>query len=152
MFEEVGITKAMRILEKYSDNTVYKCNPALLLRLISILLSFPYVWEETFQRFSAQLHDLMQSRQENSYLTTIARQIGPCIRSIAKVKERLEPRLNEPKELKDDRTEDMLKIYEDTTMATDTKQTILTTLTNLSDEAALKNKNLLGQGSRRTQR
>lgn len=41
MFEEVGITKAMRILKKYSDNTVYKCNPALLLRLISILLSFP---------------------------------------------------------------------------------------------------------------
>lgn len=36
-------------------------------------------------------------------------------------------RLKEPKELKDDCTEDMLKTYEDTTMATDTKQTILTT-------------------------
>lgn len=39
------------------------------------------------------------------------------------------PRLKEPKELKDDRTEAMLKIYEDTTTATDTKQTISTTLT-----------------------
>lgn len=42
--------------------------------------------------FVAQLHDLLQLKQENSYLTTIARQIGPYIRSIAKVKERLEPR------------------------------------------------------------
>eukprot|EP00063_Salmo_salar_P026908 XP_014001743.1 PREDICTED: RING finger protein 207-like isoform X3 [Salmo salar] len=122
---------------------------------------FEEVWETTFQRvaneqeiYEAQLHDLTQLRQENSYLTTIARQIGPYIRSIAKVKERLEPRLKEPKELKDDRTEAMLKIYEDTTTATDTKQTISTTLTNdltcrpttddnhtlsnLSDEAALK--------------
>lgn len=41
---------------------------------------------------SAQLHDLMQLKQENSYLTTIARQISPYILSIAKVKERLEPR------------------------------------------------------------
>lgn len=40
----------------------------------------------------AQLHDLMQLKQENSYLTTIARQISPYILSIAKVKERLEPR------------------------------------------------------------
>uniref|UniRef100_A0A3P8XAG7 RING finger protein 207 n=1 Tax=Esox lucius TaxID=8010 RepID=A0A3P8XAG7_ESOLU len=57
------------------------------------------IWEETFQRvaneqeiYEAQLHDLLQLRQENSYLTTIAKQIGPYIRSIAKVKERLEPR------------------------------------------------------------
>uniref|UniRef100_A0A674DFG9 RING finger protein 207 n=1 Tax=Salmo trutta TaxID=8032 RepID=A0A674DFG9_SALTR len=60
---------------------------------------FEEVWETTFQRvaneqeiYEAQLHDLTQLRQENSYLTTIARQIGPYIRSIAKVKERLEPR------------------------------------------------------------
>ncbi|KAG9337693.1 hypothetical protein JZ751_028343 [Albula glossodonta] len=89
---------------------------------------FEEIWEETFQRvaneqeiYEAQLHDLLQLKQENSYLTTIARQIGPYIRSIAKVKERLEPRLKEPKELQDDRTETMLKIYEDTTMGTETQ-------------------------------
>ncbi|XP_026854009.1 RING finger protein 207 isoform X2 [Electrophorus electricus] len=87
---------------------------------------FEEIWEETYQRvaneqeiYEAQLHDLLQLKQENSYLTTIARQIGPYIRSIAKVKERLEPRLKEPKELKDDRTESMLKIYEDSTMSAD---------------------------------
>uniref|UniRef100_A0AAR2J6X6 RING finger protein 207 n=1 Tax=Pygocentrus nattereri TaxID=42514 RepID=A0AAR2J6X6_PYGNA len=60
---------------------------------------FEEIWEETFQRvaneqeiYEAQLHDLLQLKQENSYLTTIARQIGPYILSIAKVKERLEPR------------------------------------------------------------
>uniref|UniRef100_A0A671U880 RING finger protein 207 n=1 Tax=Sparus aurata TaxID=8175 RepID=A0A671U880_SPAAU len=60
---------------------------------------FEEVWDETFQRvtneqeiYEAQLHDLMQLKQENSYLTTIARQISPYILSIAKVKERLEPR------------------------------------------------------------
>ncbi|KAM9429361.1 RING finger protein 207 [Salvelinus alpinus] len=133
---------------------------------------FEEVWETTFQRvaneqeiYEAQLHDLTQLRQENNYLTTIARQIGPYIRSIAKVKERLEPRLKEPKELKDDRTEAMLKIYEDTTTATDTKQTISTTLTNdltcqpttddshtlsnISDEAALKN-NFYWPGKQKT--
>lgn len=41
---------------------------------------------------AAQLLDLMQLKQENFYLTTIARQISPYIMSIAKVKERLEPR------------------------------------------------------------
>lgn len=40
----------------------------------------------------AQLYDLLQLKQENSYLTTIAKQISPYIMSIAKVKERLEPR------------------------------------------------------------
>lgn len=40
----------------------------------------------------AQLHDLLQLRQENSCLTTITKQIAPYVRSIAKVKERLEPR------------------------------------------------------------
>lgn len=81
---------------------------------------FEEIWEETFQRvtneqeiYEAQLHDLMQLKQENSYLTTIARQIGPYILSIAKVKERLEPRYQEAKDLEDDRTETMLKIYED---------------------------------------
>ncbi|KAL1021349.1 hypothetical protein UPYG_G00012140 [Umbra pygmaea] len=94
---------------------------------------FEEIWEETFQRvaneqeiYEAQLHDLMQLRQENSYLTTIARHIGPYIRSIAKVKERLEPRLKEPKELKDERTETMLKIFEDPNMAPDSEQTIST--------------------------
>ena len=45
-----------------------------------------------FWSSSAQLHDLLQLKQENSCLTTIARQIGPYILSIAKIKERLEPR------------------------------------------------------------
>ncbi|MGH0118300.1 UNVERIFIED_CONTAM: hypothetical protein FKN15_049321 [Acipenser sinensis] len=81
---------------------------------------FEEIWEETFQRvaneqeiYEAQLHDLVQLRQENTYLTTITKQISPYIRSIAKVKERLEPRLKESKELKDDRTETMLHIYDD---------------------------------------
>uniref|UniRef100_A0A671NNT9 RING finger protein 207 n=1 Tax=Sinocyclocheilus anshuiensis TaxID=1608454 RepID=A0A671NNT9_9TELE len=60
---------------------------------------FEEIWEETLQRvaneqeiYEAQLHDLLQLKQENSFLTTISRQIGPYIGSIAKVKERLEPR------------------------------------------------------------
>ncbi|XP_070706361.1 RING finger protein 207 [Pempheris klunzingeri] len=89
---------------------------------------FEEVWDETFQRvtneqeiYEAQLHDLMQLKQENTYLTTITRQISPYILSIAKVKERLEPRFQEPKEHHDDRTETMLKIYEDTTFAKDSQ-------------------------------
>ncbi|XP_049893154.1 RING finger protein 207 [Epinephelus moara] len=89
---------------------------------------FEEIWDETFQRvtneqeiYEAQLHDLMQLKQENSYLTTITRQISPYILSIAKVKERLEPRLQENKEHHDDRTETMLKIYEDSTMAKDSQ-------------------------------
>uniref|UniRef100_A0A4W6EKF3 RING finger protein 207 n=1 Tax=Lates calcarifer TaxID=8187 RepID=A0A4W6EKF3_LATCA len=85
---------------------------------------FEEIWDETFQRvtneqeiYEAQLHDLMQLKQENFYLTTIARQISPYILSIAKVKERLEPRFQEPKEHHDDRTETMLKIYEDSSVA-----------------------------------
>lgn len=85
---------------------------------------FEEIWDETFQRvtneqeiYEAQLHDLMQLKQENSYLTTIAKQINPYIMSIAKVKERLEPRFQEVKEHHDDRTETMLKIYEDGTIA-----------------------------------
>ncbi|XP_038629635.1 RING finger protein 207 isoform X2 [Scyliorhinus canicula] len=86
---------------------------------------FEEVWEETYQRvaneqeiYEAQLHDLVLLKQENTYLMTIARQISPYIRSIAKVKERLEPRLKEPKEVKDDRTENMLKIYDENSSVT----------------------------------
>ncbi|XP_041130511.1 RING finger protein 207-like isoform X4 [Polyodon spathula] len=84
------------------------------------------IWEETFQRvaneqeiYEAQLHDLVQLRQENTYLTNITKQITPYIRSIAKVKERLEPRLKESKELKDDRTETMLHIYDDSAVCSE---------------------------------
>ncbi|XP_071654417.1 RING finger protein 207 isoform X3 [Patagioenas fasciata] len=52
---------------------------------------FEEVWEETYQRvaneqeiYEAQLHDLLQLRQENSCLTTITKQIAPYVRSIAK--------------------------------------------------------------------
>lgn len=45
---------------------------------------------------TAQLRDLLQLKQENAYLTTITKQITPYIRSIAKVKERLEPRFQAP--------------------------------------------------------
>uniref|UniRef100_UPI00398E531C RING finger protein 207 isoform X1 n=1 Tax=Pristiophorus japonicus TaxID=55135 RepID=UPI00398E531C len=86
---------------------------------------FEEVWEETYQRvaneqeiYEAQLHDLMLLKKENTYLTTITRQISPYIRSIAKVKERLEPRLKEPKEVKDDRTDNMLKIYDESSIVT----------------------------------
>ncbi|XP_034389464.1 RING finger protein 207 isoform X5 [Cyclopterus lumpus] len=85
---------------------------------------FEEIWDETFQRvtneqeiYEAQLHDLMQLKQENSYLTTITRQISPYILSIAKVKERLEPRFQEAKKHHDDRTETMLKVYEESAMA-----------------------------------
>ncbi|XP_006025624.1 RING finger protein 207 isoform X1 [Alligator sinensis] len=87
---------------------------------------FEEIWEETYQRvaneqeiYEAQLHDLLQLKQENSYLTTITKQIAPYVRSIAKVKERLEPRLQEPKELKDDPSETLLKIYDDSPATTD---------------------------------
>lgn len=82
--------------------------------------AFEEIWEETYQRvaneqeiYEAQLHDLQQLKQENGYLTTIAKQIAPYVRSIAKVKERLEPRLKEPQELKDDVSE---KTSEDSSM------------------------------------
>uniref|UniRef100_A0A3B3V6R2 RING finger protein 207 n=1 Tax=Poecilia latipinna TaxID=48699 RepID=A0A3B3V6R2_9TELE len=87
---------------------------------------FEEIWDETLQMVNneqeiyEQLHDLMQLKQENSYLTTIARQISPYILSIAKVKERLEP-FQEPKEHLDDRTETMLKIYEDSTVPKDSQ-------------------------------
>lgn len=56
----------------------------------------PAVWgwqcSSPFLSLPAQLHDLLQLRQENSCLSTITKQIAPYVRSIAKVKERLEPR------------------------------------------------------------
>ncbi|NXY66588.1 RN207 protein, partial [Callaeas wilsoni] len=58
----------------------------------------------------AQLHDLLQLRQENSCLSTITKQIAPYVRSIAKVKERLEPRLQEPQEPKEEQAQMLLKI------------------------------------------
>ncbi|XP_076863860.1 RING finger protein 207 [Brachyhypopomus gauderio] len=82
-------------------------------------------WQDTLQRvtneqdvYEAQLHDLLQLKQENSYLTTIARQIGPYISSIAKVKERLEPRFHVLKEHEVEHSETMLKINQDTTTTT----------------------------------
>nr|XP_020655615.1 RING finger protein 207 isoform X1 [Pogona vitticeps] len=80
---------------------------------------FEETWEETYQRvaneqeiYEAQLHDLLQLKQENSYLTTITKQIAPYVRSIVKVKERLEPRLQEAKE-KEDQLESLLKVHDD---------------------------------------
>ncbi|KAK7119313.1 hypothetical protein R3I94_021226 [Phoxinus phoxinus] len=84
---------------------------------------FQEIWDVTFQRvtneqeiYEAQLHDLLQLKQENSYLTTITRQIGPYILSIAKVKERLEPRFQKPE---DDRMDTIVKICEDNAMTTE---------------------------------
>ncbi|XP_045331404.1 RING finger protein 207 isoform X1 [Leopardus geoffroyi] len=64
---------------------------------------FQEIWEESYQRvaneqeiYEAQLRDLLQLKQENAYLTSITKQITPYVRSIAKVKERLEPRLQMP--------------------------------------------------------
>ncbi|XP_076003543.1 RING finger protein 207 [Genypterus blacodes] len=102
---------------------------------------FEEVWDETYQRvtneqeiYEAQLHDLQQLKQENSYLTTITRQISPYILSIAKVKERLEPRLPEPKEHLDDRTQTMLKIYEDCTIAKDNQDSASQTCATYQDK------------------
>ncbi|XP_074074709.1 RING finger protein 207 isoform X2 [Macrotis lagotis] len=78
---------------------------------------FEETWKETYQRianeqeiYEAQLYDLFQLRQENSYLITITKQITPYVRSIAKVKERLEPRFQEPTE---EESENLQKIHED---------------------------------------
>ncbi|XP_062470472.1 RING finger protein 207 isoform X1 [Pezoporus occidentalis] len=85
---------------------------------------FEEVWEETYQRvaneqeiYEAQLHDLLQLRQENNCLTTITKQIAPYVRSIAKVKERLEPRLQEPREPKEETAQMLLKMCEDSEAA-----------------------------------
>ncbi|XP_065097220.1 RING finger protein 207 isoform X3 [Paramisgurnus dabryanus] len=80
---------------------------------------FEEIWDVTFQRvtneqeiYEAQLHDLLQLKLENSYLTTIARQIGPYILSIAKVKERLEPRFQKPYSPEDDSIDTTVQINE----------------------------------------
>ncbi|XP_030363721.1 RING finger protein 207 isoform X2 [Strigops habroptila] len=85
---------------------------------------FEEVWEETYQRvaneqeiYEAQLHDLLQLRQENNCLTTITKQIAPYVRSIAKVKERLEPRLQEPRDPKEEPVQMLLKICDDSEAA-----------------------------------
>ncbi|KAM6402628.1 RING finger protein 207 isoform 2-T2 [Rhynochetos jubatus] len=85
---------------------------------------FEEVWEEMYQRvaneqeiYEAQLHDLLQLRQENSCLTTITKQIAPYVRSIAKVKERLEPRLQETREPKEEQAQMLLKICDDSEAA-----------------------------------
>ncbi|XP_001496718.1 RING finger protein 207 isoform X2 [Equus caballus] len=78
---------------------------------------FQEIWEESSQRvaneqeiYEAQLHDLLQLKQENAYLTTVTKQITPYVRSIAKVKERLEPRFLAPA---DDQSEHPQNMYED---------------------------------------
>ncbi|XP_010003601.1 PREDICTED: RING finger protein 207 [Chaetura pelagica] len=85
---------------------------------------FEEVWEETYQRvaneqeiYEAQLHDLLQLRQGNSSLTTITKQIAPYVRSIAKVKERLEPRLQEPQDPKEEPAQMLLRICDDSKAA-----------------------------------
>lgn len=64
----------------------------LLIHLCNVCLA-PLISALIRLLITAQLHDLLQLKQENAYLTTIARQIGPYILSIARVKERLEHRL-----------------------------------------------------------
>ncbi|XP_046880885.1 RING finger protein 207 isoform X2 [Hypomesus transpacificus] len=88
--------------------------------------TFLQVWGEKVQEsineqeiYEAQLDALQQLKQDNTYLTTIARQILPYILSIAKVRERLEPRFQETAAVDGDHTETMLKIYEDSSPATD---------------------------------
>ncbi|KAM9685392.1 RING finger protein 207 [Trichechus inunguis] len=78
---------------------------------------FEEIWEEFYQRvaneqeiYEAQLHDLLQLKQENAYLTTITKQITPYVRSIAKVKERLEPRFQAPV---DEQSQNLENMYED---------------------------------------
>ncbi|XP_047401064.1 RING finger protein 207 isoform X1 [Sciurus carolinensis] len=78
---------------------------------------FQEIWEDSYQRvaneqeiYEAQLHDLLQLKQENAYLTTITKQITPYVRSIAKVKERLEPRFQLPM---DEQSETPQSMYED---------------------------------------
>ncbi|XDC60420.1 hypothetical protein R6Z07M_011602 [Ovis aries] len=75
---------------------------------------FQEIWEDSYQRvaneqeiYEAQLHDLLQLKQENAYLTTITKQITPYIRSIAKVKERLEPRFQVPVDEPSDHPQNM---------------------------------------------
>ncbi|XP_025240000.1 RING finger protein 207 [Theropithecus gelada] len=78
---------------------------------------FQEIWEESYQQvaneqeiYEAQLHDLLQLRQENAYLTTITKQITPYVHSIAKVKERLEPRFQAPV---DEQSESLQNTHDD---------------------------------------
>ncbi|XP_069893311.1 RING finger protein 207 isoform X2 [Dipodomys merriami] len=77
---------------------------------------FQEIWEESYHHvakeqeiYEAQLYDLLQLKQENAYLTTITKQITPYVRSIAKVKERLEPRLQAPV---DEQSESLQNAYD----------------------------------------
>lgn len=72
------------IYEGTSDAASLALHPLCLLRVGAVATGAPLA--------PAQLHDLLQLRQENNCLTTITKQIAPYVRSIAKVKERLEPR------------------------------------------------------------
>ncbi|EPQ12742.1 RING finger protein 207 [Myotis brandtii] len=76
--------------------------------------AFQEMWEESYQRvadeqeiYEAQLHDLLQLKQENACLTTITKQITPYVRSIAKVKERLEPRFQVPVDEESEQLQDL---------------------------------------------
>ncbi len=82
-----------RDLRRWGRNNKLSVLPSGL--IVPYMLSYflPLIIQLNRLLITAQLHDLLQLKQENSYLTTIARQIGPYILSIAKVKERLEPRL-----------------------------------------------------------
>ncbi|XP_054439824.1 RING finger protein 207 [Pteronotus mesoamericanus] len=78
---------------------------------------FQEMWEESYQRvaneqeiYEAQLRDLVQLRQENACLTAITKHITPYVRSIAKVKERLEPRFQVPA---DAESEHLQNVYDD---------------------------------------
>ncbi|XP_028854680.1 RING finger protein 207 isoform X2 [Denticeps clupeoides] len=81
---------------------------------------FEEAWEESFQKvtneqevYEAQLHNLLQLKQENCYLTTFAQHIEPYIQSIARVKERLEPRFQQCTNPQDDQNDTPLYICND---------------------------------------
>ncbi|KAB1267998.1 RING finger protein 207 [Camelus dromedarius] len=129
---------------------------------------FQEIWEESYQRVAneqeiyegprqlmlAQLRDLLQLKQENAYLTTITKQITPYVRSIAKVKERLEPRFQAPV---DEQSDHLQNTYDDgvngETQARNDPVSVLEkrektsepkgnsrALSSLTDEPSLKNK------------
>ncbi|KAM6174152.1 LOW QUALITY PROTEIN: RING finger protein 207 [Erethizon dorsatum] len=118
---------------------------------------FQEIWEESYQRvateqeiYEAQLQDLLRLKRENACLTTITRQIMPYVRSIAKVKERLEPRFQAPV----DELSESLNLYEDNKKGMirgtlQTREKALQphnsgrTLSVVLEEAALKNRDHL---------
>lgn len=101
-----------------------------------------------------QLYDLLQLKQENAYLTTVTKQITPYIRSIAKVKERLEPRFQAPVDEEseqlqntcDDSTSDETQARSDPVSVTDKREKTSEprgnsrALNSLTEEPPLKNK------------